>query len=73
MTTTYAYNMAVAANADRWVPAAGGTEVPFRSRTGARLLYCFNPNTGKHAYLNCDTDLILSDDEANMLMWPENR
>jgi hypothetical protein len=54
---------------DRWVPACGGQEVPFKSRSGATLLYCWNPKTGEHAYLNCDTDLILSDEEAHTLMW----
>jgi hypothetical protein len=47
-----------------WVPACNGTEVPFRTRTGLRLLYCWQPSTGKHAYINCDTDIILSEDEA---------
>jgi len=47
-----------------WVPACGGTEVPFTTRTGARLLYCWQPSTGRHAYLDCGTDLILSDAEA---------
>lgn len=67
------FNMAVSANADLWVPACGGTEVPTRTRSGARLLYCFNPRYCKHAYINCDTDMILEDDEANMLIWPSNR
>jgi hypothetical protein len=49
-----------------WHPACGGTEVPFHTRKGRRLLYCWQPTTGRHAYLDCDTDLILSDDEA---MW----
>lgn len=73
MNTTVEYNMAISAKADLWVPACGGTEVPTRTRTGARLLYCFNPHLMKHAYINCDTDMILEDAEANMLMWPENR
>ena len=47
-----------------WVPACGGTEVPFTSRSGRRLLYCYQATTGRHAYLDCGTDLILSDDEA---------
>ena len=70
---TLEFNMAVAAKADRWVPACGGTETPTRTRTGARLLYCYNPATGRHAYLNCDTDIILEDDEANLLLWPDRR
>lgn len=51
-------------NNDNWVPAAGETETPFITRTGRRLLYCWQPSTGKHAYLDCDTDLILTNDEA---------
>ena len=47
-----------------WVPACGGTEVPFTTRTGFRLLYCWQPSTGRHAYINLDTDILLSDDEA---------
>ena len=49
-----------------WVPAAGGTETPFLARSGARLLYCYQPRSGRHAYLNLDTDLILTDDEAQL-------
>lgn len=51
-----------------WVPACGGTEVPFTTRTGRRLLYCWQPSTGKHAYLDCNTDLILSDEEAMLAL-----
>jgi len=47
-----------------WVPACNGTEVPFTTRTGARLLYCWQPTTGRHAYLDLGTDMILSDDDA---------
>lgn len=53
---------------DAWVPACGGTETPFFARSGARLLYCWQPSTGKHAYLNVETDLILSDEEVKMHM-----
>lgn len=51
-----------------WVPANGGTEVPFHTRSGRRLLYCWQPTTGRHAYLDCDTDLILSDDDAMLVL-----
>ena len=51
-----------------WLPASGGTETPFFTRSGTRLLYCWQPTTGKHAYLNCDTDLILSFEEADALL-----
>jgi hypothetical protein len=47
-----------------WVPASGGTEEPFTARSGARLLYCWQPRTGRHAYLDVGTDLILTDAEA---------
>lgn len=48
-----------------WIPASGGTETPFKSRSGKTLLYCYQPSTGKHAYLDVGTDMILSDEEAN--------
>lgn len=48
-----------------WIPACGGTEVPFTTRTGKRLLYCWQPSTGRHGYLDCGTDIILSDEEAS--------
>lgn len=51
-----------------WFPACGGTEVPFTTRTGRKLLYCWQPSTGKHAYLDCNTDLILSDEEAMLAL-----
>lgn len=47
-----------------WYPANGGTETPFVSRSGRRLLYVYQPSTGQHAYLDCEVDIILSDDQA---------
>lgn len=47
-----------------WVPACNGTETPFVSRSGLRLLYCWQASSGRHAYINCDTDIVLSDEEA---------
>lgn len=47
-----------------WYPACGGTEEPFTTRLGFRLLYVYQPSTGDHAYLNLDTDMILTADEA---------
>ena len=47
-----------------WVPANGGTEEPFLTRTGARLQYLYQPSTGRHAYIDCNSDTILSDAEA---------
>jgi hypothetical protein len=51
-----------------WVPACGGTETPFTSRSGKRLLYCWQPATGKHAYLDCGTDIILTQEESETAM-----
>ena len=47
-----------------WVPACGKTEVPFKTRTGRILQYCWNPVDGDHAYLDCDSDTILTFEEA---------
>lgn len=47
-----------------WVPACGGTEVPFTTRTGRRLLYMWNTETGEHAYYDVVNDIFLSGDEA---------
>jgi hypothetical protein len=50
--------------AKNWQIASGGTETPFTTRCGRRLLYVWMPATGQHAYLDLDSDLILSDEEA---------
>lgn len=47
-----------------WIPACGGTEVPFTTRTGRRLQYVYQPTTGRHAYHDLGSDLILSDRDA---------
>ena len=64
--TTLEFDMA--RGTDRWVPACGGTETPFRSRSGVRLLYCFNHALAQHAYVNVDTDMVLTNEEAFALM-----
>lgn len=51
-----------------WYPACGGTETPFLSRSGRRLLYCWQPSTGNHAYLDLGTDIILTSEEAEIAM-----
>lgn len=51
-----------------WVPACGGTETPFTSRSGHRLLYCYQPASGRHGYLNLGTDIILTDEEARIAL-----
>ena len=52
------------ADNDNWIPACGGTEEPFVSRSGKRLQYVWQPSTGQHAYLDLDSDTILSDEAA---------
>jgi len=66
MTATITAIPATWANAawDAWVPACGGTEVPFKTRSGKMVLYVYNRATGKHAYLDLGTDLIMTDEEA---------
>jgi hypothetical protein len=63
---TMEFHNALISNADRWVPAAGGKEEAFIARSGAKLLYCYNPRLHAHAYLNVHTDIILTDEEARM-------
>lgn len=58
----------VGSRKDIWIPASGGTETPFISRSGRKLLYCWNPGQDKHAYLDMGTDTILSDAEAAQFM-----
>jgi hypothetical protein len=50
----------------RWVAACGGTEEPM-TVNGVRVLYCWNTGTGKHAYLNLDTDIIMADNDFDRL------
>lgn len=51
-----------------WVPANAGTETPFLTRSGRTLLYCWQQTTGRHAYLDCGTDIILSDEDAALAL-----
>jgi hypothetical protein len=53
---------------DNWVPACDGKELPFKSRSGIRLQYVWQPSTGRHAYLNVDSDIILTDEEAQFAL-----
>ncbi len=64
------------AHQDAWVPGSGGNEKPFAMR-GRRLMYCYNPGQHKHAYYDCDTDIVLTDAEYHniqneMMMDPRN-
>jgi hypothetical protein len=44
----------------RWVVGCGGSEVPFEY-WGTRWLYVFQPSSGRHGYLNLDTDVVHDD------------
>ena len=57
MKQTDEYTLAVAENADRYVPACGGMETVFQ-HNGTRWLYVFNPYRRQHGYLNLDTDIV---------------
>jgi len=50
-----------------WEVGCGGAEIPMRTRTGVRVLYMWLPcytEGDAHAYLNLDTDIFMSYDEA---------
>ena len=49
---------------DNWVPANGGTETPFVTRTGIKLQYMWNTANGDHAYYSFASDMFLTDAEA---------
>jgi hypothetical protein len=51
-----------------WFPACNGTETPFLSRSGKRLLYVYQPSTGNHAYIDMGTDMVLTDEEARQAL-----
>ncbi len=47
-----------------WLPASGGSEEPFATRTGRTFLYCWNQSLAEHRYYDVGRDLILDDSEA---------
>lgn len=51
-----------------WFPASGGSEVPFVTRGGFRLLYMFQPSTRTHAHLDLDRDMFVSDEEIDEIL-----
>lgn len=62
--TNAEWESVVSMKLDAWIPANGNSEVEFVSRSGIRMLYCFNPSTGDHAYINCGTDMVMSDEDS---------
>ncbi len=61
------YSVAKPQDMDQFIPACGGTELPFKTRAGVTVQYLWNPGTGEHAYINCDSDTLLTDAEFNLL------
>ncbi len=53
---------------NEWEPASNGAETPFLTRTGRRLQYVWNRESGEHAYLDLDRDVILTAEEASEAM-----
>lgn len=60
---TQEYNMARMGRADQWVPACGGSEVPYTDRNGRKVLYVYNHASGKHGYLDMGTDIVYRNQE----------
>ena len=57
-----------------WIPASGGTELPFTARSGRKLQYLYQPSTGNHCYYDCQADIFLTDEEAAielMMQWTD--
>ncbi|MEE9159908.1 MAG: hypothetical protein V3U60_16175 [Gammaproteobacteria bacterium] len=58
------YHAVIASGADSWVVGNGGTEMPTKTRNGILVQVMYNAKTGQHAYLNCDSDTIMTDAEV---------
>ncbi len=56
-----------------WIPACGGTEQPFRTRTGRTLQYLWCPATGEHAYYDVGNDVFLTNEEADEAIWGDKK
>lgn len=53
---------------ETWVPACGGTETAFKTRTGRTLIYMWCPSTGEHAYYDIGADVFLTNEEAALAL-----
>ena len=51
-----------------WVPVNGTSETPFQCRDGRMLLYVWDTFSGDHAYLDVETDVVLENAEALVLV-----
>lgn len=50
-----------------WVPACGGSEVPFECK-GMLLLYMWNKISGEHAYYDVRGDVFLAKDAMEAIL-----
>ena len=55
--------MARITKADRWVPACGGSEIPYIDRNGRKVLYVYNFATNTHGFLDCQNDIVWPDEK----------
>ena len=51
--------------AANWIPASHGTEVPFITKSGARVCWMFDTVNGVHAYMDLDRDMVIDDEELD--------
>jgi hypothetical protein len=58
------FDIACQMKRDVWLPACQGTETPTRFRDGRLLLYVYNPFLARHAYLDVERDIILSEEDS---------
>jgi len=49
-----------------WVPACGGSELPFKARNGKMVQYMWNSFSKEHAYYCLSDDVFLSNEEAGL-------
>lgn len=51
---------------DDWVDACGGTETPFRTRTGWMRFYIWNRTMGEHVCCDVERNVFLTDEESSL-------
>ena len=45
-----------------WVPGCNQLEKPFITRTGHKVIYMWQPSTGRHAYFDLESDLEIHEE-----------
>ena len=55
------------------IPANGGSEEPFFDRSGRKVMYVYEPETGDHMYLDMESDIVLPKDyDPSKTSWRED-